>query len=307
MNLSLFSHPIDVIKTRLQVSGTHGARNYKSLGTLGTIKILAKEEGYGAFYQGIGAAWLREASYTSLRLGLYTPIKSMLNVTDSSPFLLKFISGSIAGAIGSFAGNPFDILKTRLMAVENIKGVAQTEAKVTFSSIVQEIYTTSGILGFYKGLDANIIRAMVFNGTKMACYDEIKYQVKKYNIFNIQYNLQNCINQEEIRRLNKKKELMSSFLSAFISGFFMALTVTPFDLVRTKLMNQSRIQNLANNEIVYKNFFNCFVKTLQFQGVSGLYAGFLPLWMRIAPNTVIQLMIFDQIKPLFGVYGKNKE
>ena len=31
-----------------------------------------------AFWKGIGPAWLREASYTSLRLGLYAPIKHVL-------------------------------------------------------------------------------------------------------------------------------------------------------------------------------------------------------------------------------------
>lgn len=30
----------------------------------------------------------------------------------------KFLAGSIAGAIGSIAGNPFDVMKTRMMASE---------------------------------------------------------------------------------------------------------------------------------------------------------------------------------------------
>ena len=84
------SHPIDVVKTRLQVSG-EGTRNYKALGIGGTVKVIFVEEGMqrlffskpqvhylfiyfpcagvSAFWKGIGAAWLREASYTSLRLG----------------------------------------------------------------------------------------------------------------------------------------------------------------------------------------------------------------------------------------------
>ena len=39
------SHPIDVVKTRLQVSGdgTNGARNYKALGIRGTVSIIASE------------------------------------------------------------------------------------------------------------------------------------------------------------------------------------------------------------------------------------------------------------------------
>ena len=43
--LDFSSHPIDVVKTRLQVSGdgTNGARNYKALGIRGTINIIATE------------------------------------------------------------------------------------------------------------------------------------------------------------------------------------------------------------------------------------------------------------------------
>lgn len=96
-------HPIDVVKTRLQISGdgTDGMRNYKSLGVSGTVRVIAAEEGIASFWKGIGAAWLREASYTSLRIGLYGPIKDLMGVTNDSHFLLKFSAGSAAGGIGS--------------------------------------------------------------------------------------------------------------------------------------------------------------------------------------------------------------
>jgi hypothetical protein len=81
-------------------------------------KRLRSQEGVTAFWKGIGAAWMREASYTSLRLGLYGPIKHAMGVTSKSPFLMKFAAGSLAGAIGSTVGNPFDVLKTRMMTSE---------------------------------------------------------------------------------------------------------------------------------------------------------------------------------------------
>jgi solute carrier family 25 protein 14/30 len=43
----------------------------------GVVKTILADEGAGAFYKGIGAAWMREASYTSLRIGLYEPCKSL--------------------------------------------------------------------------------------------------------------------------------------------------------------------------------------------------------------------------------------
>ena len=62
---------------------------------------------------------MREASYTSLRLGLYEPLKSITGAENKDAgFLRKLMAGGLAGGIGSVAGNPFDVLKTRMMAYE---------------------------------------------------------------------------------------------------------------------------------------------------------------------------------------------
>jgi hypothetical protein len=256
-----------VVKTRLQVSGD-GGRNYKSLGIGGTVRVVAAEEGVAAFWKGIGPAWLREASYTSLRLGLYDPIKQVMGVKKDSNFILKFAAGSAAGAIGSIAGNPFDVLKTRMMAAE--KGSS-------FASTASALVKNQGIAGLYRGLEANIMRAMVLNGTKMACYDQIKGIITASGIV--------------------PQGLTTQFMAAFSAGFFMACTVTPFDLLRTKLMNQPA------DAKVYSGFVDCLVKVVKKDGPRGLYAGFLPIWARFAPTTTLQLVIFEQIKIHFDIKG----
>lgn len=264
------THPIDVVKTRLQVSGGGGGRNYKSLGVFGTVKVVASEEGISAFWKGIGAAWLREASYTSLRLGLYAPIKSALGVTNDSHFLLKFGAGSLAGAIGSVAGNPFDVLKTRMMATEG--------ATPKLGNVASLILKDQGIAGFYRGIDANIMRAMVLNGTKMACYDTIKGKINESGWI--------------------PKGLATNFVSAFSAGFFMSLTVTPFDMLRTRLMNQP-----IGADKLYNGALDCFLKVVKSEGPLALYSGFIPVWARFAPATTFQLVIFEIVKPIFGIKG----
>ena len=42
-------HPIDVVKTRLQVSNDPGKINYKSLGIKVSIQTIYRNEGIGAF------------------------------------------------------------------------------------------------------------------------------------------------------------------------------------------------------------------------------------------------------------------
>lgn len=260
-----------MVKTRLQISGDGSSgRNYKALGINGTIKVIFKEEGLKSFWKGIGAAWLREASYTSLRLGLYGPIKHAMGVTNDSNFLWKFSAGSLAGALGSIVGNPFDVLKTRMMASDSLNPPPLKEAAA-------QIYRKQGIKGFYRGVDANVMRAMVLNGTKMSCYDQINGIIVKADVI--------------------PKGLATQFVSAFGAGFFMACTVSPFDMVRTRLMNQPPDAKL------YNGFLDCTMKLIAKDGVRGLYAGFIPIWSRFAPTTCLQLVIFEQLKPIFGVAG----
>jgi hypothetical protein len=266
-------HPIDVVKTRLQVSGTAGARDYKSLGVFGTVGVVLKEEGVTAFWKGIGAAWMREASYTSLRLGLYGPIKHAMGVDSKSHFVFKFAAGSLAGALGSVVGNPFDVLKTRMMATEGKEAAG-------LGKTASELYASQGIAGFYRGLEANVMRAMVLNGTKMACYDQIKGYIVASGLV--------------------PKGLITQFMAAFSAGFFMATTVTPFDMIRTRLMNQ------PPDAKIYKGFFDCMFKIVAEKGPGGLYAGFFPIWARFAPTTTLQLVIFEQLKPIFGVEGSGE-
>jgi hypothetical protein len=263
------SHPIDVVKTRLQVSG-EGTRNYKALGISGTVGVIAKEEGPAAFWKGIGAAWMREASYTSIRLGLYEPIKHLMGVKKDSMFILKFSAGSAAGAIGSIVGNPFDVLKTRMMSSEG-------KSPPPLAKAASDLYAAQGMAGFYRGLEANVMRAMVLNGTKMACYDTIKTKI--------------------VESKAVPAGLPTQFCSAFGAGFFMACTVAPFDMVRTKLMNQ------PPDARIYSGFVDCAVKIMAKGGPTALYAGFIPIWARFAPTTCLQLIFFDQVKPFFGVTG----
>ena len=275
-------HPIDVIKTRLQISSsntdlsTNRVKNYKALGIRGTVKTIFKDEGITAFWKGIKAAWIREATYTSLRLGLYSPIQQSIDPKNQYGFAGKFTAGCIAGGIGSIVGNPFDVVKTRLMAMEG-------KTEIPFIKIFQSIYSSEGLGGFYKGLNANVMRACILNGTKMACYEQIK--------------------QQFVNNGFDKSSILTQFLSAFSSGFFMAITVTPFDMIRTQLMNQSTNIQSTNSTNVnkYNGFIDCTSKIIKTRGFSGLYSGFVPIWIRFAPTTTFQLVIFEQIKPLFGI------
>ncbi|GFH52009.1 hypothetical protein CTEN210_08485 [Chaetoceros tenuissimus] len=260
-----FIHPIDVVKTRIQISSEYGA-----LGMGGSTKKIIGAEGVTALWKGVNAAWLRESSYTSLRLGLYEPCKVAFGCTtpETTTFVKKFAAGSAAGALGSLAGNPFDVLKTKMMATEG--------AVPSITGTAKELMSKQGVAGFYRGIDSNVMRAMVLNGTKMACYDQAKGLVVSTTGL-------------------PKSSLIVQFLSAASAGFFMTCTVSPFDMIRTRLMNQPA------DAKIYNNAADCLVKIIKNEGVTTLWRGFIPIWSRFAPTTTIQLVIFEQLRGLMGM------
>ena len=70
-----FIHPLELVKTRIQVTG---------LPLLTTIGGLVKNEGYTALYKGIKPAWLREGSYTALKMGMYAPTRDLIVGLDGT-------------------------------------------------------------------------------------------------------------------------------------------------------------------------------------------------------------------------------
>merc|ERR1712113_460191 len=92
-----------------------------------------------------------------------------------------------------------------------------------------------------------------------------------------------------------KSHLVVQFISAVIAGFFMTCTVSPLDMVRTRLMNQ------PPDAKIYSNAFDCFGKIVKNEGPLTLWRGFMPIWSRFAPTTTIQLVIFEQLRGLMGM------
>ena len=82
------------------------------------MKVIAKEEGrrYG-IGKGMYSQIMREATYGTIRLGLYEPIKCELlgeNDPHKCPMWKRLLAGMMSGIVGSFVTQPVEIIKTRV-------------------------------------------------------------------------------------------------------------------------------------------------------------------------------------------------
>lgn len=78
MSATTFIQPLDVLKNRMQLSGEGGQKRDHSNTFQAFRNILAKEGGKG-LYQGISANMLRQATYTTTRIGMYQNTVDLLS------------------------------------------------------------------------------------------------------------------------------------------------------------------------------------------------------------------------------------
>jgi hypothetical protein len=77
----------------------------------------------------------------------------------------------------------------------------------------------------------------------------------------------------------------------------MALATSPVDILKTRLMNQP-----VDNKL-YSGIFDCARKVYINEGISGFYKGFTAQWTRMGPFTIIQLMVWERLRKIFGMQG----
>jgi hypothetical protein len=127
-----FTHPIETVKTRLQVQGSAFS-----------FGAMVRQEGVAALWKGIQPAWIREAMYASIKIGGYAPIRDAIGAgKKDAPVFLKFLAGALSGSIGSAVGNPADVMKTLMQA--------NKEAAVPLRTLASQMLAEQGVRGFYR-------------------------------------------------------------------------------------------------------------------------------------------------------------
>lgn len=92
------------------------------------------------------------------------------------------------------------------------------------------------------------------------------------------------------QRPPQKFALLPKIINGGIAGIIGVSCVFPLDLVKTRLQNQ---QIGPNGEKMYKNMFDCFMKTYRAEGYFGMYRGSAVNILLITPEKAIKLAAND--------------
>mmetsp|Transcript_32282 Transcript_32282/g.52159 ORF Transcript_32282/g.52159 Transcript_32282/m.52159 type:complete len:332 (-) Transcript_32282:350-1345(-) len=274
--------PIDMVKVRLQLHG-EGVAGAKS-SVSHALSTIIKEEGALALYNGLGAAILRQATYTTARLGLFRVFSDYAeqkyahrNSQETSPskhvaipLFAKALCGLSAGGLASIVGVPADLVLTRMQA-DGTLPAHQRRNYTGVGNALNRIVKEEGVVALWKGAGPTVVRAMAINMAMLASYDQCKeYFSKKFgNGF-----------------------LSSQLPSSLVSGFLSSAAALPFDFVKTRMQKQ---RPGPNGVLPYTNAIDCTLKVIKHEGPLAFYKGFWTFYFRIAPHAIITLLTLDYL------------
>lgn len=84
---------------------------------IGVAKDIIAKDGFGALYKGLSAGLLRQATYTTARLGIFQQITAYAkeaNKGQNLPLWQKAACGLTAGGLGALVGTPADLTLIRM-------------------------------------------------------------------------------------------------------------------------------------------------------------------------------------------------
>ncbi|XP_043484777.1 mitochondrial glutamate carrier 1-like isoform X2 [Leptopilina heterotoma] len=148
--------PMELLKIQMQDAGRVAAaaksagKEVPKISAWSLTKSLLKKRGILGLYQGTGATALRDVTFSVIYFPLFANLNALgpKREDGSSVFWCSFLSGCAAGSTAALAVNPFDVIKTRLQAINKAPG------EPTYNGVMDCIGKTlknEGPTAFFKG------------------------------------------------------------------------------------------------------------------------------------------------------------
>lgn len=304
------THPLDLIKVRMQLQGENVAvpqqvhtlrpavafhSNSATIFPSNSIHIpttasappprvgpisvgikIVQTEGVAALFSGVSATVLRQTLYSTTRMGLYDVFKQKWADKDSNgmPLSRKVAAGLIAGAIGAAVGNPADVAMVRMQADGRLPPAQRRNYKSVIDAITQ-MSRQEGLTSLWRGSSLTVNRAMIVTASQLATYDQVKEMILEKGVM--------------------KDGLGTHVTASFAAGFVASVASNPVDVIKTRVMNM-KVE--AGRDPPYKGALDCALKTVKAEGPMALYKGFIPTISRQGPFTVVLFVTLEQVRKL---------
>ena len=165
------------------------------------------------------------------------------------------------------------LAKNRLQAQSSYFHAAEQHHYKNTMDCLSKIWRQNGFFGLFYGVTAALPRVIVGSATQLTTYDKLK--------------------EFAINQLNLRNGFPAHLFASFISSLFTVTMMNPFDVVST------RIYQSSGQQTVYYGVIDCFRKTIHAEGWKALQKGWLALYLRLGPHTILTFVFLEKIRAGF--------
>ncbi|KAL4976186.1 mitochondrial carrier domain-containing protein [Aspergillus desertorum] len=277
---TLCLHPLDLIKTRLQVDRTSSSRVGISLRAI--REIFYNEGGLVAFYRGLTPNLIGNSSSWALYFLFYGNVKDMLGSRrlrcdpdggqQRRDLLFPsdyFIASGSAGIITSILTNPVWVIKTRMLATGSMSPGAYT----SFTAGAMQILRSEGIPGFYRGLVPSLF-GVSHGALQFMAYENLKL-----------HRADAHSGEGQKRVLNN----MDFFIISSVSKIFAGSITYPYQVLRSRLQTYDA-------HLAYRGLRDAIAQIWAIEGLAGFYKGLGPNLFRVLPSTWVTFLVYENTR-----------
>lgn len=258
------SHPADVLKVRLQLTGEGNSamRTLSARDILNSGRGLVVNEGVrNGLYAGISASWSRQFVFSGLRHGLYGVLEHRWKQEFGSISLPgRTVCALSSGCFAAVIGNPTDVVLIRMQS----DGHWPPEQRRRYSHIfdgLRRIVRHEGVATLWRGCSPTVMRAALVTTSQIGTYEEVKH----------------CL-----LRAGYAESFSMTIICAIASATVACFVTAPVDIVKTRIMNMQQGCGVS-----YKGPMDVIKRTLRQEGPLGFYKGLSACFLRLWPHTVL--------------------
>lgn len=180
------------------------------------------------------------------------------------------------------------------------------------------IYRREGLLGLWRGVNGAVPRVMVGSAAQLATFSSAKDRLWRSQVHvrtSIPGKYLSAANPSLLSQWLGPDSWLTALVAAMVSGVAVAVAMTPFDVISTRLYNQpvDERHRVGGAKLcfpqaffltrccdfqgrLYGGFLDCVLKVWRAEGLLGLYKGAGPVFLRLAPHTVLSMFFWDLMR-----------
>ncbi|KAL2136267.1 hypothetical protein VTI74DRAFT_4502 [Chaetomium olivicolor] len=284
--------------------------------TFDGLRKIARNEGITTLWRGLSPTLIMAipaniiyfTGYEWLRFNPSSPIAR--SVRDE---YAPLVAGSAARILAATAVSPIELFRTRLQAAQGASSSRGGHLADTFRGI-KDMVSAHGYRALWRGLTLTLWRDVPFSGMYWWGYETIRGRLTDARERGRGRSLElELSGAERTRRRsqsrageNHRDTFTDSFIAGACSGGFASVATMPFDVGKTRTQvfrdaNTSPSSAAAATAVApeERNMARLLWHIFRTEGVPGLFRGWIPRTLRVAPACAIMISSYEVGKRVF--------